>query len=1062
MKKNLRYFMTLLLMMVASVGWAVDTWVKTDITSLATGDVVAIVDVSSSRAMANDKGTGSAPTATSVTLSEDKTNITSVVPNSLQWVLTVDDNGYSFGVGTTFLYCNSSNNGVRVGTNNNKVFAWQKDANSSFNNKDNFLYNIATGRYLGVYSDSDWRCYTSVNSNIQNTTTAFYKKVEGTETFCAIPTFTPEANTYTTTQTVEIACTTNGATIHYTTDGSEPTAESATYTNAIEVSTSTTIKAIAVKDGLDNSSVATGIFTIFGGVNATDVGSGYYEKVTDVSTLANGDAILIVNEEYAKALSTTQNETYRGEANVTINANTIDAPSAEVQKLVLAGENGAWFLSVGGENSFLYSPESGNNLETTETVSDAARATITFTEGNAYIRFNGTNTANLISYNYNSGNNSRFSCYVAPQSPVQIYKEVVKPNKEEPGLAYETTSYEITYGNEFTTPELTNPNELTVAYASSEEGVATVDASTGVVTIKGVGTTTITASFAGNESFLAGSASYTLTVNANPNAPGGVNNPYTVAQARAAIDANTGITGVYATGIVSQVDSYNSKYYSITYWISADGTTTSDQLEVYSGKGIGGENFNSENDIQVGDVVTVYGNLKKYNTTYEFDMNNQLVSLTRPEKPAVTVSFNEPTTTVNVDETVTNVAIADVEGVTVVYSSSDTSIATVNGEGVVTGVTAGTATITATIEEAANYDVTVATYEIQVIDPSAPVAETYTFNKITSTDDLVAGGEYIIVCEENNVVMAKYGVGTSKVFDQNAIQIENNSIEIEEGTANILTLGGETGAWTFATSLEEGYYLGLSSSSNALNSLTEGNITWSISFDDNGNCVITSAAFDTRAIRYNSGSPRFACYASGQKAIQLYKKVSDTPAKVSIKTAASGYTTLVSGEALDIANLPEGLTAYYVAEGGISTDKDKVTLTQVKAAVPAETPLIFKGAVSTPYEIPIATSGTALSDNQLAGSSTESTTFQNDGDAYILSGGEFHPTKAGTFPAGKAYLNVSAVNAKALTISFAETNGINNVNVENNTNEKIFNLAGQQMKSAVKGVYIKNGRKYVK
>ena len=156
------------------------------------------------------------------------------------------------------------------------------------------------------------------------------------------------------------------------------------------------------------------------------------------------------------------------------------------------------------------------------------------------------------------------------------------------------------------------------------------------------------------------------------------------------------------------------------------------------------------------------------------------------------------------------------------------------------------------------------------------------------------------------------------------------------------------------------------------------------------------------------------------------------------------------------------MTAYYVAEGGVSTDKDKVTLTQVKAAVPAETPLIFKGAVSTPYEIPIATSGTALSDNQLAGSSTESTTFQNDGDAYILSGGEFHPTKAGTFPAGKAYLNVSAVNAKALTISFAETNGINNVNVENNTNEKIFNLAGQQMKSAVKGVYIKNGRKYVK
>ena len=65
---------------------------------------------------------------------------------------------------------------------------------------------------------------------------------------------------------------------------------------------------------------------------------------------------------------------------------------------------------------------------------------------------------------------------------------------------------------EFDTPSLTNPNGLTVTYASSNEAVATVDANTGVVTLVGVGSTTITASSVKTETYAAGSASYTLNV----------------------------------------------------------------------------------------------------------------------------------------------------------------------------------------------------------------------------------------------------------------------------------------------------------------------------------------------------------------------------------------------------------------------------------------------------------------------------------------------------------------------------------------------------------------------
>ena len=95
--------------------------------------------------------------------------------------------------------------------------------------------------------------------------------------------------------------------------------------------------------------------------------------------------------------------------------------------------------------------------------------------------------------------------------------------------------------------------------------------------------------------------------------------------------SNTSANEVYVSGIISQVDSYSSQYNSITYWISDDGSTAN-QMEVYSGKGLNGANFTAVTDLEVGDVVTVKGKVKKYN-------DNHLVSFTRPEKPKHTVAF---------------------------------------------------------------------------------------------------------------------------------------------------------------------------------------------------------------------------------------------------------------------------------------------------------------------------------------------------------------------------------------------------------------------------------------
>jgi chitinase len=76
------------------------------------------------------------------------------------------------------------------------------------------------------------------------------------------PTFNPPAATYSAPQTVALSCATAGASIYYTTNGTVPTANSTLYTAPITVSTTQTIKAIAVKSGLTSSNVASAAYTI--------------------------------------------------------------------------------------------------------------------------------------------------------------------------------------------------------------------------------------------------------------------------------------------------------------------------------------------------------------------------------------------------------------------------------------------------------------------------------------------------------------------------------------------------------------------------------------------------------------------------------------------------------------------------------------------------------------------------------------------------------------------------------------------------------------------------------
>ena len=99
----------------------------------------------------------------------------------------------------------------------------------------------------------------------------------------AAPTFSPAAGTYSTVQSVTITCATAGAAIHYTTDGSTPAAASPTYANAIAVTTTTTIKALATASGKTDSTVASATYTLQAATPVISPPAGTYATAQSVT-----------------------------------------------------------------------------------------------------------------------------------------------------------------------------------------------------------------------------------------------------------------------------------------------------------------------------------------------------------------------------------------------------------------------------------------------------------------------------------------------------------------------------------------------------------------------------------------------------------------------------------------------------------------------------------------------------------------------------------------------------------------------------------------------------------
>lgn len=451
-----------------------------------------------------------------------------------------------------------------------------------------------------------------------------------------------------------------------------------------------------------------------------------------------------------------------------------------------------------------------------------------------------------------------------------------RSTKEEAGLAFETTEFTINLGESFTAPALTNPNNLTVTWESSNTNVATV-ANDGTVTLGTVaGYTEITASFAGNDNYLPGSASYKLTV-VDPNAHGTADQPYTVAEAIVFINTLGSTTSdvVYVKGVISQVDSYNGTYKSITYWISDDGKTTT-QMQVYSGKGLDSADFSSKDDLKVGDEVTVCGNVKMFNGTPEFDKNNYLVAFNRPAGPVSipTPSFNPPAGEVVAGTKVEIVCPDEADGVE--YSFDSENWVEYSNPIEITE----TVTIYARAYGENSEDKSEVVSAKYTVKGETPVVEGKSFVKVNSVSDFT-DGNYLIVYEEDAESGYAFN-GSLETLDasNNSISViiaESSIVATDENKASVFTILKTDDGYTIMSA--SGLYIGQTTDANGLKAQTDA-LYNAISFTDNGEAEIVSGG---AYLRYNanSGQERFRYFKSAtytaQKAVYLYKLTDEEP-----------------------------------------------------------------------------------------------------------------------------------------------------------------------------------------
>ena len=219
---------------------------------------------------------------------------------------------------------------------------------------------------------------------------------------------------------------------------------------------------------------------------------GSSNKGTTAANFTNGTYTITLQGETSGYYFNSQGYLIFGKTDATL---TLPAFNFDVEKIVVTGKSGA--STAVKQNIYV-----GEEAVSTET--EGATGTNTYIIASAY-----QTAGKIYTLKVNSNHNSQVT-------KIEIYKKGTGGNsKLTPNLSFgNQTTFTVLEGSNFTPPELTNQGDGAVTYSSNEEKVATVNSTSGAVEIKGAGTAIITATSEETKTYEAGSASYTINVQA--------------------------------------------------------------------------------------------------------------------------------------------------------------------------------------------------------------------------------------------------------------------------------------------------------------------------------------------------------------------------------------------------------------------------------------------------------------------------------------------------------------------------------------------------------------------
>lgn len=366
-----------------------------------------------------------------------------------------------------------------------------------------------------------------------------FKKVESIGNQVAAPVFAPaNGTTFVDKLTVGASCSTEGATIYYTKDGAEPTTGSDKFpTEGVTLTETTTLKAIAVKDGLDNSEVVTATYTKLepyaslkalkeSGI-ATEEGKPCVVELKDAVVTYADSRKAYIQDETAGLYVFGSNKLKAG---TRLNG-VVAAQLALYFGLYELKVDGGEFDNVAVTNDVeipvqeVTVAELNQNFAQYESMRvKVVDATVTssFNDKNGEIEQNGEKIAlraadesitadvqaTVDVTGYPGLYNSTKQLNVILQEDIAVKTA----GKTQATLTFDSDAYSVNVGESLTVKATTN-SSASVVYSSSDKTIATVDENTGEVQAGNkVGTVTITATVTENDEYTGATATCTMNV----------------------------------------------------------------------------------------------------------------------------------------------------------------------------------------------------------------------------------------------------------------------------------------------------------------------------------------------------------------------------------------------------------------------------------------------------------------------------------------------------------------------------------------------------------------------